>query len=202
MNEKEKIANYSKDVFFKSGFYKITMDEIAQGLRVRKKTLYKYFPSKNILLENVIKAFMNSTKKRLLKNISEQENSILKIKSLTEAFAELSLKLNQKLLYDLQTHMPELWESVESFRGEVIKSIWEDIINQGKKEGYIVDKPNDIIITVIYAAIRSIINPTFLLNHNYSINEAFKITFDLLIQGLLTPEGLKVYKNIEKENTK
>ncbi|MCB0751753.1 MAG: TetR/AcrR family transcriptional regulator [Ignavibacteriae bacterium] len=202
MNEKEKIANYSKDVFFKSGFYKITMDEIAQGLRVSKKTIYKYFPSKNILLENVIKAFMNSTKKRLLKNISEQENSILKIKSLTEAFAELSLKLNQKLLYDLQTHMPELWESVESFRGEVIKSIWEDIINQGKKEGYIVDKPNDIIITVIYAAIRSIINPTFLLNHNYSINEAFKITFDLLIQGLLTPEGLKVYKNIEKENTK
>lgn len=198
MNEKDKISNYSQDVFFKSGFYKITMDEIAQGLRISKKTIYKYFPSKNLLLESVVKTFMNSTKKRLLKNIAEQENSIMKIRALTEVFAELSLKLNQKLLYDLQTHMPELWESVEKFRGELIKKIWEDIINQGKKEGYIIDKPNDIIITVIYSAIRSIINPTFLLHHNYSMSEAFRITFDLLIQGLLTPEGLKVYNKIER----
>ena len=200
MNEKEKISNYSQEVFFKSGFYKITMDEIAQGLRISKKTIYKYFPSKNLLLENVIKAFMNSTKKRLLKNIAAQENSIMKIKALIEVFAELSLKLNQKLLYDLQTHIPELWESVEKFRGELIKKIWEDIINQGKEEGYIVDKPNDIIITVILSSIRSIINPTFLLHHNYSMSEAFKITFDLLIQGLLTAEGLKVYNKIEQKN--
>lgn len=200
MNEKEKISNYSQEVFFKSGFYKITMDEIAQGLRISKKTIYKYFPSKNLLLENVINAFMNSTKKRLLKNIAAQENSIMKIKALIEVFAELSLKLNQKLLYDLQTHIPELWESVEKFRGELIKKIWEDIINQGKEEGYIVDKPNDIIITVILSSIRSIINPTFLLHHNYSMSEAFKITFDLLIQGLLTAEGLKVYNKIEQKN--
>ena len=200
MNEKEKISSYSQDLFFNSGFYKITMDEIAQGLRISKKTIYKYFPSKNLLLESVVNTFLNSTKKRLLKNIAEQENSIMKIKALTQIFAELSLKLNQKLLYDLQTHTPQLWESVEKFRGELIKKIWEDIINQGKKEGYIVDKPNDIIITVIYSAIRSIINPSFLLHHNYSMNEAFRITFDLLIQGLLTPEGLKVYNKIEKEN--
>jgi AcrR family transcriptional regulator len=198
MNEKEKISNYSQDLFFKSGFYKITMDEIAQGLRISKKTIYKYFPSKNLLLESVVKAFMNSTKKRLLKNIAEQENSIMKIKALTEVFAELSLKLNHKLLFDLQTHMPSLWETVESFRGELIKRIWEDIINQGKQEGFITDKPNDIIITVILSSIRSIITPTFLINHNYSMSEAFKLTFDILIQGLLTPEGLKVYNKIEK----
>ena len=200
MAEKEKIANYSKEIFFKSGFYKITMDEIAQGLRISKKTIYKYFPSKNYLLEFVIKSFMKSTKNKLLKNIGEQENSILKIKALSEIFAELSIKLNQKMLYDLQTHMPDLWEVVEKFRGQVIKNIWEDIINQGKLEGFIVEKPNDIIIEVIYSSIRSIINPKFLLNHNYSINEAFKITFDILIQGVLTPQGLKVYNKIEQEN--
>ncbi len=202
MKEKEKIANYSKELFFKSGFYKITMDEIACGLRISKKTIYKYFPSKKYLLEFVLKSFMKGTKSRILKNISEQENAIMKIKALTEIIAELSLKLNQKMLYDLQKHMPELWEEVENFRGELIRNIWEDIINQGKEEGFIIDKPNDIIITVIISAIRSIINPTFLLHHNYSMNEAFKITFDMLIQGLLTTEGIKVYNKIQKENKK
>ena len=202
MKEKEKISNYSQDVFFKSGFYKITMDEIAKGLRISKKTIYKYFPSKNNLLENIVKSFLQSTKSRILKNIGEQENAILKIKALSELFAELSLKMNKKMLYDLQIHMPELWKLVESFREKLIRNIWEDIINQGKKEGYIVEKPNDIIINFILSSIRSIINPTFLVNHNYSMNEAFKITFDLLIQGLLTKEGIKIYNKIEKEKEK
>ena len=85
---------------------------------------------------------------------------------------------------------------------KLIRNIWENIINQGKKEGYIVEKPNDIIITFILSSIQSIINPTFLMNHNYSMNEAFKITFDIIIQGLLTAEGIKVYNKIEKENKK
>lgn len=202
MKEKEKISNYSQDLFFKSGFYKITMDEIAKGLRISKKTIYKYFPSKKNLLEAIVNSFLLSTQSRILKNIGEQENAILKMKALSELFAELSLKMNRKMLYDLQIHMPELWKTVESFREKLIRNIWEDIINQGKKEGYIVNKPNDIIITFILSSIQSIINPTFLINHNYSMNEAFKITFDLIIQGLLTAEGIKVYNKIEKENKK
>jgi AcrR family transcriptional regulator len=202
MKEKEKISNYSQEVFFKSGFYKITMDEIAKGLRISKKTIYKYFPSKDNLLEAIVTSFLHNTKNKILKKLGEQENAILKIRALSELLAELSLKLNKKMLYDLQIHMPDLWKTVDSFRGKLIKNIWEDIINQGKKEGYIVDKPNDIIITFIHSSIQSIINPTFLINHNYSMNEAFKITFDLIIQGLLTPEGIKVYYKIEKENKK
>jgi AcrR family transcriptional regulator len=202
MKEKEKISNYSQDLFFKSGFYKITMDEIAKGLRISKKTIYKHFPSKKNLLEAIVNSFLLSTQSRILKNIGEQENAILKMKALSELFAELSLKMNRKMLYDLQIHMPELWKTVESFREKLIRNIWENIINQGKKEGYIVNKPNDIIITFILSSIQSIINPTFLINHNYSMNEAFKITFDLIIQGLLTAEGIKVYNKIEKENKK
>ena len=69
MKEKEKISNYSQEVFFKSGFYKITMDEIAQGLRISKKTIYKYFPSKKNLLEAIVNSFLLSTQSRILKNI-------------------------------------------------------------------------------------------------------------------------------------
>ena len=199
MQEREKIETFSTDVFLKSGFYKITMDEIAKGLRISKKTIYKYFPSKNLLVDSVVKAFMTKTKTKLLKNISEQRNSILKIKVLTEIFAELSLKMNEKMLYDLETHRPDLWDSLEKFRGKLIRNIWEDIINQGKKEGFIVDIPNEIIITVIYSSVKSIINPTFLLNHEYSLHQAFNITFDLLNKSILTERGLKVNKKIERD---
>ena len=197
MEEKDKIMNYSRDTFLKSGFYKITMDEIAKGLAMSKKTIYKYFPSKNKLLDEVMLLFMKHVKKKITTSIAEKENSIEKIRTMTEIFADLSLKLNQRLLYDIQTHRPDLWEKIEEFRGKVIKEVWEEIINQGKEENYIVDKPNEIIITLFYSGIQSVINPTFLINHNYSINEAFKLTFDILIKGFLTPKGLEVYNKRE-----
>jgi AcrR family transcriptional regulator len=200
MNEKEKIENYTTDLFLQSGFYKITMDEIAKGLRISKKTIYKYFPSKNFLVDTIMKAFMLKVRNKLLKQIEKEDNAILKIKALTELFAELSLKLNEKMLFDLQTHRPDLWDSLEKFRGEMITNIWGGIIDQGKKEGYIINIPNDIIITVILSSVRSVIIPSFLLEHGYSLNKAFNITFDLLINGILTDEGLKVYKTIERDS--
>jgi AcrR family transcriptional regulator len=200
MHEKSKITNYAEKTFLENGFYKITMDEIARGLSISKKTIYKYFPSKNRLVDEVISLFQLRTKSKIEQAIANESNSIAKIKALANIFAELSIKLNQKLLFDVQTHRPDLWEKIENFREKLIRRIWEDIINQGKKEKYIIDKPNDIIITIIYSAIRSVINPAFLLNHNYSTKEAFKITFDIIIMGILTPKGLQVYNKIEQEN--
>jgi len=199
MEEQEKIVNYSKDTFLKSGFYKITMDEIAKGLHISKKTIYKYFPSKNKLVDSAIKLFQNSVKHEITNSVNKQENSILKIRAVAKVFAELSIKLNEQMLYDLQVHRPDLWQTVDKFRGEIIKNIWEEIIDQGKNEGVIIDKPNDIIVSIIYYSIRGIISPKFLLNHNYSINEAFQIAFEIIIKGILTEKGLQIYNKLEQD---
>lgn len=193
MKDKDKIVVYSKDTFLKNGFYKITMDEIASGLRISKKTIYKYFPSKNKLLDAVVRTFQISIKKRLNKIIDEQDNSILKIKSLANFMANLSFEVSQKIMYDLQTHRPDLWKKIDKFRTNIIEEVWENIINSGKKEQCIVDKPNDIIMTIILASIRDVINPTFLITHNYSMKEAFEITFEIIISGILTEKGKNLY---------
>jgi AcrR family transcriptional regulator len=202
MNDKEKIISYSKETFLENGFYKITMDEIASGLRISKKTIYKYFPSKNKLIETVVKAFQTNIKKRLNKIVNEQENSILKIKTLANFLADLSFEIDQKMLYDLQTHRPDLWKKINSFRSIVIEEIWISIINAGKKEKCIVDKPNDIIITVIISSVSEVISPKFLLNHNYSMKDAFEIMFDIIISGILTDKGRKIYYKSISENKK
>ncbi|MBK7254925.1 MAG: helix-turn-helix transcriptional regulator, partial [Ignavibacteria bacterium] len=48
--EKEKILNYSRNKFHREGFYKTSMDEISSELHISKKTIYKYFSSKEKLL--------------------------------------------------------------------------------------------------------------------------------------------------------
>jgi len=200
MNEKEKIINFSKDTFLKNGFYKISMDEIAKGLGISKKTIYKFFPSKDFLVESAVGLFQRRIKNKLNKIVDDQDNPILKIKALSNFVAHLSLEINQKMLFDLQTHRPDLWEKIDKFRKTVIEEVWTKIINKGKEEKYIVNKPNDIIITAILAPIREVISPDFLLTHNYSMKDAFEYTFDILVSGILTEKGKKLYYKSISEN--
>lgn len=200
MNDDQKIIDYSKDKFLSEGFYKITMDEIASGLRMSKKTIYKFFPSKNLLVDATVKLFKAMVQKKLDSITKGEANSIIKIKRLTNLFAELSLKISPKMMEDLRLHRPELWQNIEDFRTKNIKKIWNNILDQGKMEGNIVNFPNDIIIEVILAAMQRIISPQFLLNNNLSIQHAFEVTFGMLINGILTDKGKKVYSKIEKES--
>ena len=50
---KQEILAYSADKFIKHGFFKTSMDEIARGMEISKKTLYKYFDPKSSLLSEV-----------------------------------------------------------------------------------------------------------------------------------------------------
>ncbi len=200
MNEKEKIVDYSREKFISEGFYKITMDEISSGLRMSKKTIYKYFPSKDKLVDAAVTLFKSIVQKKLDGITNGKANSILKIKNLSNLIGEISLKISPKMMEDLKTHRPELWENIEEFRTKNFIRIWGEIFDQGKQEGYIYDYPNDLMIEVIVATMQRIINPTFLINHNLSIQQAFEITFGMLINGILTEKGKKVYKKIEKEN--
>ncbi|MBI1931077.1 MAG: TetR/AcrR family transcriptional regulator [Ignavibacteriales bacterium] len=200
MEEKEKIISFSKDKFLSEGFYKITMDEIANGLRMSKKTIYKYFISKDILVEAAVKLFQSIMQSKIDSIIKSDSNSIIKIKKLTNMFAEISLKVNSKMMNDLQTHRPDLWQDIEEFRTRNIEKLWKNIFDQGKKEGYIIDYPSEIMVQVIISAMQGIINPNFLINHNLSIKDAFEITFGMLINGVLTESGKKIYIKTLKEN--
>lgn len=200
MKEKEKIVLFSKDKFLSEGFYKITMDEIASGLRISKKTIYKYFTSKDILVEAAVKLFQSIMQSKIDSIIKSDSNSIIKIKKLTNMFTEVSLKVNPKMMNDLQTHKPELWQKIEEFRTRNFIKLWKNIFDQGKKEGYIIDYPSEIMVQVIISAMQGVINPNFLINQNLSIKDAFEITFGMLINGVLTESGKKFYYKTLKEN--
>jgi len=189
MNEEEKIVSHSIKIFIKNGFHKTTMDQLASGLGVSKKTIYKYFPSKLSLVKKAIETSQNKIKKDL-ENIIESDKCLIeKLKEVGSYFAQFSLKINKKLFNDFFIRYPELWNKVDDFRATVIKNIWEKLINDGKKEGLIINESNKIIIAIIQSSIRGIINPRFLTKNDISLNNAFEQMFTILMNGILTEKG-------------
>jgi AcrR family transcriptional regulator len=49
-----RIVDLSRDLFFKRGFTRVTMDDLASACGISKKTLYVNFPSKEALIRQII----------------------------------------------------------------------------------------------------------------------------------------------------
>lgn len=201
-NEQKRIELIARKIFLKNGFHKTSMDEIAKELKVSKKTLYKYFSTKEELIRTIQTGLEKEVRQNLEEIISSKDNTIVKLRKLSNFISDLFLKVGIKWAEDLSTYYPQIWSEFEKRRSENIVNTFARILSQGKKENLIVDKPNELIVQTITSGLQGVINPDFLIRSNYSLYEAFNITFDILISGILTKKGRKQYKEIKKRDRK
>ncbi len=197
--EKEKYLKQIEERYLKEGFYKTSMDSLAAELQMSKKTIYKYFPSK----ENIVEAIVSDITSRVSGNIEQilrtDQNAVEKIVNVLQMLVQNLLRFSDKWLNDLRIHMPHLWKQVDEFRTKRMYATLSVIIEQGKREELIIDKPNEIIITLFISSMRGVVNPDFLYYNKFSYDEAVKITFEILFNGILTKKGKELFRKIQKE---
>jgi hypothetical protein len=196
--EKEKILRFSQKKFLNEGFYKITMDEIAKELQVSKKTIYKYFPSKEKLVEEISEEIITGINCDLDCIIDVKENVVVKFVRVLNMYSNKMMYPNEKWYRDLQLHMPHIWQQLDKLRTDRIHSGLKILLEQGRKEKLVENIPSEIIITSFITTVRSIINPDFIFKNKFSMQEAFKYTFEMFLNGILTKQGKEKYQKTKE----
>jgi len=195
----KQIIEQVEEKFFKEGFYKTTMDEVASDLGMSKKTIYKFFPSKEDLIAAIAKHFMSKMKSKIIPALNSNKNAIEKLNELIGILASASEKISPKRFDELRKYFPSLWIEIDKFRTKMMFENITKVINQGKAEGLFIDYPTVIVMNVLVSSVRNIVNPDFILNNSYSLIEAARFTFKIIIGGILTGKGKKVFnKTINK----
>jgi AcrR family transcriptional regulator len=193
MDEQVKIIEQIEDKLFSEGFYKTTMDDVASELGMSKKTIYKFFPSKEDLVMAIAKHFMDRMKSKILPALNSDKNAIEKLSELIKILAGASEKISPKRMEEMKRHFPAIWNEIDNFRTKMMFENITKVIDQGRKEGLFIDYPTSIIMNVLVASIRSVVNPDFIMNNNFSIIEAARTVFKIIIGGILTEKGKKVF---------
>jgi AcrR family transcriptional regulator len=193
MDDQTKIIEQIEDKLFKEGFYKTTMDDVASELGMSKKTIYKFFPSKDDLIMAIAKHFMNRMKSKIVPALNSDKNAIEKLAELINILATASDKVSPKRMDEIRKYFPNLWNEIDSFRTKMMFGNITKVIDQGKKEGLFIDYPTTIIMNILVASIRNIVNPDFILNNNFSIIEAARFAFKIIIGGIVTEKGKKIF---------
>src|SRR4030066_2499761 len=169
------------------------MDDIATELRMSKKTIYKIFPSKEGLAHAIAKRFMGKMKEMIVPALGSDKNAIEKLNDLIAILAKTSEKINPQTFNGIKRYFPDIWNEVDKFRTKMMFGNITKVIDQGKKEGLFINYPTTIIMNILVASVRNIVNPDFILNNNFSIIEGARYAFKIVIGGIVTDKGKKIF---------
>jgi hypothetical protein len=112
-------------------------------------------------------------------------------------------KFSSRWYKDLQLHTPHIWQKMDKMRDEKIIRAARKLLEQGKREKLIEHYPSEIIVAAFISTFREVMNPDFIIANKFSMHQALKFTFELLLNGILTKQGKELYiqtkENFEKE---
>lgn len=132
---KDKIINKAKEMFLRLGFKSITMDDIACEMCISKKTIYKYFSNKDILIEESVELVHKEVHETIEKIVSKNFNAIEENFEIKRMFREMFKAAESSPLYQLKKHYPEIYDKVLTQQVSICEDCFRQNIIKGINEG-------------------------------------------------------------------
>lgn len=109
---KEKIITKATDLFLKLGFKSITMDDIACEMCISKKTIYKYFSNKEVLIAESTEIMHVKVHQMIQQVIEKDYNAIEENFEIRKVLKVLFISAETSPLYQLKKHYPAIYDKV------------------------------------------------------------------------------------------
>lgn len=180
---------------FLHGYSALTMDALAHELGMSKKTLYRYFPGKDVMVGAVIEQFVASLRSEVDARLREERPFVQTVADLLATAAPRIARLGEHVLRDLQRFAPELHRKFEDLRGKHFPAVWSALLRRGAAEGAVrADIDMDFAAHVMLNALRTFTHPDVLATWGLSPGQSIERLLNLVMNGLLTTNGRKSYE--------
>ena len=185
---KDKIISKASDLFLKLGFKSVTMDDIAGEMCISKKTIYKFFCNKEVLIEESTAAIHYQVHYIIREIVAKKYNAIEENFEIRKMFKEMFKSGDTSPAYQLKKHYPEIYDAVMSREINECNAVFKQNIEQGIQQGLY--RKNILIDTYVgfyYTLIFSIHGNT---SSEREANEKELQALEYHTRALATPEGI------------
>ena len=198
---REKIMSKASDLFMKLGFKSVTMDDIAGEMCISKKTIYKFFSNKEILIEEITDMIHTEIHEIVGQIIALNYNAIEENYQIRKMFKEMFNSADTSPVYQLKKHYPTIFEKVMAKERNECNTLFKNNIEKGIAQGlYRKEIPVETFVKFYYNLLFSIKEQTV------SEKEGQKLELQILeyhTRAIATAAGIaeleKQLLNIEKK---
>ena len=154
---KDKIIKKATDMFLKLGFKSVTMDDIAGQMCISKKTIYKYFGNKELLIDEATTSVHEHLHNLMNDIIARNLNAIAENFAIRSMFINMFKSTETSPLYQLKKHYPEIYTTVMQREIMECKRCFSQNIEKGINQGlYRTEVDIDASVLFYYSLIFSI----------------------------------------------
>ena len=192
------IIKTAGELFFRLGIRSVSIDDICREMGMSKKTFYVYFESKDALIEQMLQANLAYIEGKMVDLLEVKDfRQIVKRFLKRQETEKNDVRRVPQLVYDLKKYYPRQFTAFQQQSFELHQRYIEDYLTLGVEQGLVRANLNIKIAALIFARIHNSAIRDFeeLESQNHNMHQLGYTTLDILVRGILSEEGLKLYTN-------
>jgi AcrR family transcriptional regulator len=189
--KRDQILRTGKDLFWKYGFRRVTVEEICSEAGVSKMTFYKYFSNKMELVLTIMKDFGNASLDQYRALMDSDIPYTDKVLGMIELKREQTRAMSNEFFRDYTLHAdPEMTEYFEKLAAGTFRMFVDDI-RKAQQEGEIRKDLKVEFVLYFLNHISEMVQDEQLLAHYESPQELALEIINFFFYGIIEREKLK-----------
>lgn len=172
------------------GFRRFTIEDITKDLGISKKTVYKYFDSKEEIIGNIFDYFLKLYEdniSKLLKNDAKWQEKLLQIAN----YSSKNDFFDKKLLLETIKYYPEQWDKFKKMK-QFVSQHQREFLLEGAANGDLRPGLDVNVLEIILDKIGdALLNFDFLNENDLNISKVADILQQVILFGILAPNQLR-----------
>jgi len=192
---RETILKEGFEDLMSNGVRAFTVESLAASLGMSKKTIYKFFPSKEKLIFAIMSGMTGRVRKQFEAIIADEPNAALQFVKVMQMITKTLSRVPVNQMRELKIRYPSIWRYVEDFRKERLKNFLT-ILETGQQQGYIRPDIDTRQVSILYIEIiNQIFQPEYFVEHDVSIRDTLDLFISIFSRGIFTPTGMQIIED-------
>lgn len=193
----DKIIGKATEMFLTLGFKSVTMDDIATGMGISKKTIYQHFENKNDLVEAVTMNLFETISCGIDEIITLNQNPIEELFAIKDFVMKNLKNESTSPIYQLQKYYPQIHKTLMSRQFDKMGDCVVDNLKKGMVQNLFREDINVELIARFYFAGMTSIKDAELFNPiQFSTKEVQETYLEYHLRGICTSKGIAILEQL------
>ncbi len=199
MESAERIIDEATRQFFQYGIRNVTMDGIAEGLGMSKRTVYETFKDKTELVHSCLEQLKDRHRKRNQEIISSSQNVVETIFSFMQEGIKVMNAINPVFFRDMKKFYPKKWNCMEEENEQEAFNLSTELLQKGIKEGVFREDINiPIVAKLFHEQMNLLADEQVFPRDEYNYADVFQSLTINFMRGISTKKGIDLIDTIRE----
>ncbi|SHI32610.1 transcriptional regulator, TetR family [Tangfeifania diversioriginum] len=197
MELQEKIIEEATHQYFQYGIRNVTMDGIATGLGMSKRTVYEIFKDKNELVHECLKSIKQKHNAKNQEIVTTSTNVIETIFSFMQEGIKSMNAINPVFFRDMEKFYNSTWKKLKEENEKEGFMLTTELLKKGIKEGLFREDINiQIVSKLFHEQINLLANEEIFPRDEFNYTDVFQNLTINFMRGISTQKGIDLIDKI------